>query len=140
MMEKTDEILIERVNQAHKQRLQIMQEEKINNEYGKQLPKIAKENRRHLKNARKVPREFVHEYAMDQQQEASVSVSEEEEEEGHNDFKVDDQEIPEKSEKSSTIGENYQQTIELVKKYIRVDIPGVAAGEILSDHHTVDYE
>ena len=64
-MDKTDQALIERVKQADKEKKEILRKEEINKAYHDKLALIKKEEKRHLQNAKKVPREFTHEYEMD---------------------------------------------------------------------------
>ena len=68
-MEKTDKDLIERVKEAEKEKQQILKQHEINKVYQENLSKIKKEEKRHLKAAKNVPRYFQHNYEMDKKTE-----------------------------------------------------------------------
>lgn len=51
VMEKTDQVLIERVKAAEKEKQEIFRREEINKAYNEKLAKIKKEEKRHLKAA-----------------------------------------------------------------------------------------
>ena len=126
----------------------------MNREYQEKLKEIKKEEQRHLRAAKKVPPTFEHKYEMDQRteeqlkqtQEAfalddlrSIESSRSPERGGigtQTDFKVvsemaaEEEEEQEGDHKRSkqTIEENYRETVELVKKFIRVDVPNLSPG------------
>ena len=138
-MEKTDQALIERVKQADKYKKEILRKEEINKAYHDKLAQVMKEQKRHLKNAKNVPREFNHKYEMDKRSEDLLAEHEDEtfkvtfpnyralaeESDAELDIEEDDDEDYSENDddKTSTVSQNYRETVELVKKYIRIDIP-----------------
>ena len=144
VMEKTDQVLIERVKAAEKEKQEIFRREEVNKAYNEKLAKIKKEEKRHLKAAKKVPRTFQHEYEMDKRtdkllsekkevtfKEESPEKEEDAEEETSARFVVQKSPAVLKAEKAeedgeagdlpsdgeSTVSQNHRETIELVKKF-----------------------
>ena len=57
-MEKTDQVLIDKMNEAGKEKKEIIKKEAASKAYYEKLAKIRQEEKRHLQAAKKVPRTF----------------------------------------------------------------------------------
>ena len=64
-MEKTDAALIERVKEAEKEKQEILRQHEINKAYEEKLAQIKREEQRHLRAAKNVPRHYQHNYEME---------------------------------------------------------------------------
>ena len=77
MMSKTDENLIERLKQQQKDKAEIEHRYKINKAYEEKLAAIKKEEQRHLRASKRVPKTFEHKYEMDIQSEKQIKSAQE---------------------------------------------------------------
>ena len=64
-MEKQDQDLIERLKKQEKEKAEIDRRHEMNRLYHEKLALIKKEEQRHLKAAKRVPKSFQHWYEMD---------------------------------------------------------------------------
>lgn len=65
VMERTDQDLIERLKQQEKAKAEIERRHEMNRIYHEKLSLIKKEEKRHLRAAKRVPKAFDHQYEMD---------------------------------------------------------------------------
>ena len=109
ILEKTTEQLIGRVNEADKDKNLILLEEKHQKRLQK-VPQLLGWQKELALLSEKVPTKFEQKYEQQLQESAKP-------------LRRVDSLISLSSDDGSTVGQNYAETVEMVKKYIRVEVP-----------------